>query len=105
MGSRRTGSCWLRVLAACAVTLLSVTLMAAPMAAEDGGRSSSGRVGAIMFDVIVLRPLGFVQMVVGTGFFAIAGPMSLPSGNVEDAWDTFVGNPYEDVFENPLGRF
>jgi hypothetical protein len=83
--------------------------MAAPAASEEeengDSRASASEIGAKAFDLVVLRTLGAVQMVVGTGFFAIAGPMSLPSGNVQDAWDTFVGNPYEDVFENPLGRF
>jgi hypothetical protein len=59
----------------------------------------------VVFDVVVLRTLGFVQMVVGAGFFVVAGPLSWPSGSMQEAFDVFVQVPYDETFTRKLGRF
>ena len=92
------------------VVMLGVLLWSAVASAEESsgdakdGRSAS-EWGAIVFDVGVLRPLGAIQTAVGTVLFSVAGPLSMPSKGVGEAWDVFVQVPYEDTFERPLGRF
>ena len=90
--------------------LLVFTLLAAPAVAQDddddgGGSSSEPTAFEKGFDVVVLRPLGFVQMVVGAGFFVIAGPLSWPGGGMQDAYDVFIQVPYDETITRKLGRF
>jgi hypothetical protein len=86
---------------------LVLVLLAAPAAAldDDGGSRSGPTVGEVVFDVAVLRTLGFVQMVVGAAFFVVAGPLSYPSGSMQEAFDVFVQVPYDETFTRKLGRF
>lgn len=88
--------------------LLVLVLLASPALAQDDdddGSRSAPSAGEVVFDIAVLRTLGFVQMVVGAGFFAIAGPLSWPSGSWDEAWDVFVQVPYDETFTRKLGRF
>jgi len=59
------------------------------------------------FDVVILRPLGFVVLAVGSALFVPAAIVTAPGGkdNLEGALDFFVITPYKDVFERPLGEF
>jgi len=58
-------------------------------------------------DVVLLRPLGFVVLAVGSAMFVPAVIVTAPGGrdNIEGALDFFVITPYQDVFERPLGEF
>lgn len=102
----RTGRSWfpLRAVRAASFALvtavLTVSLLATPAAAAD-----AGEIGAKTFDVVVLRTLGAVQTVVGAALFVVAGPLSAPGGGWNEAWDVFVGTPFEDTFQRPLGSF
>ena len=79
---------------------LTVSLAATPAAAAD-----AGEIGAKTFDLVVLRTLGAVQTGVGACLFVVAGPLSAPGGGWNEAWDVFVGTPFEDTFKRPLGSF
>ena len=59
------------------------------------------------FDAVILRPLGFVSLVVGAAAFVPAAIMSSPGGrpSVETAFDVFVRTPKDSVFERSLGDF
>ena len=80
--------------------VLTLSLVATPAAAAD-----AGEIGAKTFDVVVLRTLGAVQTAVGACLFVVAGPLSAPGGGWNEAWDVFVGTPFEDTFRRPLGSF
>ena len=58
---------------------------------------------AMMFDLVVLRPLGIVAMVVGTGFFIITLPFSALGGNTGEAAQKLVVAPTKYTFARPLG--
>lgn len=91
------------------IVLALISWSAIAMAEDDSGDAKAGKSasewGAVVFDVSVLRPLGAIQTAVGTALFALAGPLSIPSEGVGEAWDIFVQVPYEDTFQRPLGRF
>ena len=57
-----------------------------------------------MYDAVVLRPLGFVQVVVGAVLLVPAYPVALLVDGDEDVWRACVGDPVERTFRRPLGR-
>jgi hypothetical protein len=63
--------------------------------------------GAAAFDVMVLRPLGFVVIPVGVALFVPAALTTAPNGldSVQAALELFVTNPTNYVFKRPLGEF
>jgi hypothetical protein len=92
-----------RRLCAASLVILSLSLVANPVRAEEGRFNGVGRVAVQAFDAVVLRPLGAGATVAGFAFFLIAAPMSAPSGRVGEGWDLFVMTPYEQTFRRPLG--
>ncbi len=59
--------------------------------------------GAILLDLLVLRPVGFVEMVAGSVIFVGSLPLSLPARSVSIAFDTFVKHPAYYTFIRHLG--
>ena len=69
---------------------------------EDVGRTPDA--GQMIFDAVVLRPLGFVQLAVGTVLFLPFYPMSLLADGGEDLYRACLSDPFERTFRRPLGR-
>ena len=59
----------------------------------------------MIFDFIVVRPLGIVATTVGTCFFIVSLPFSLAGGNTKDAYQKMVVEPASYTFKRPLGDF
>jgi len=72
-------------------------------AAEDSG---PGR-GRVVWDAALLRPLNFIRLVAGCALMVPVSVLALPGGidNIENMADYFVGQPYWDIFDRPLGKF
>ncbi len=60
--------------------------------------------GRQAYDLAVLRPLGFVQTVVGVSFFAAFYPISLLTGSSNDVVRICITGPVEQTFRRPLGE-
>ena len=58
---------------------------------------------SMMFDLVVLRPLGLVATVVGTAFFIVSLPFSALGGNTGEAANKLVVAPAKYTFSRPLG--
>ena len=58
---------------------------------------------AMMFDLVVLRPLGLVGFAVGTAFFIVSLPFSVLGGNTGEAARKLVLVPAKYTFTRPLG--
>jgi hypothetical protein len=58
---------------------------------------------AMMFDLVVLRPLGLAGFVAGTAFFIVSLPFSLLGGNTGQAAQKLVVAPAKYTFTRPLG--
>lgn len=58
---------------------------------------------SMMFDLVVLRPLGLVATVVGTAFFVVSLPFSILGGNTGEAAKKLVVEPAKYTFSRPLG--
>jgi len=88
-----------------ALVLAAALALGSPSAARaDSGFSD---VMASIFDVALLRPLGFVTTLVGAGLFVPAALVTLPTGKdgLEHAWDVFITTPVQHTFKRPLGEF
>ena len=67
-------------------------------AKEPGG-------GAMMYDVLVVRPVGVVATAVGSLFWLVGLPFSASGDNVDTATDKLVKEPAKYTFDRPLGEF
>lgn len=122
MISRRGILSTLRVRRTALALLAACALLAAPVQAEDRFEN----LGPLTFDVLVLRPLTAIQVAVGTillvptavttafptaflsGFglypYGVINP-DTARGNVDEAFDIFVREPYERAVLRPLGAW
>ena len=87
---------------AAGLAVLSIALAPAAALAEEEGAE---RVAAIAFDVVILRPAGFVRFVLGSVIATVVLPFALISGQTEEVVETLIGNPGEFTFLRELGDF
>jgi hypothetical protein len=89
----------LALAALCAVLL-------APSAAQAQLAARAGRALAAGVDVVIVRPLGFVALVVGAVAFVPVALIAAPQGRdgFEQAWEQLVEGPAEHVFVRPIGE-
>lgn len=78
----------------------------APTAAQDF-RSQTREALDVTFDLLVLRPVGAANAVVGWGLFVPAALLASPGGRdpIVEAWERFVLTPTEFAYTRPLGEF
>jgi hypothetical protein len=58
---------------------------------------------SMMFDLVLLRPLGLAATVIGTAFFIVSLPVSVLGGNTGEAANKLVVAPAKYTFSRPLG--
>jgi uncharacterized membrane protein len=61
--------------------------------------------GAMMYDMVVVRPIGLVATAVGSVFWLISLPFSASGDNVDTATEKLVKEPAAYTFDRPLGEF
>ena len=59
----------------------------------------------IIADALVVRPVSFAAMLVGSVIFVVALPFSIPSGSVGTVGQEIVVTPAKYTFVRPLGDF
>ncbi|MDJ0986472.1 MAG: hypothetical protein QNJ26_13105 [Desulfobacterales bacterium] len=67
-------------------------------AKEPGG-------GAMMYDTIVVRPIGIVATAVGSVFWLVSLPFSAGGDNTDMATKKLIKEPAAYTFKRPLGEF
>jgi hypothetical protein len=55
------------------------------------------------FDVLVLRPLGFLQVAYSAVMFAVSYPVGLATGTEDEVQEVCITEPAEQTFERSLG--
>lgn len=58
---------------------------------------------SMMFDLVILRPLGLAATVIGTAFFVVSLPFSVLGGNTGEAAKKLMVEPAKYTFTRPLG--
>ena len=90
------------------IFMISVFLIApfASTALADDYFEREDPSGALMiFDVILVRPIGIVATVVGSVFYVVSLPFSLLGENSDEAGQALVKDPAAYTFSRPLGEF
>ncbi len=86
-----------RTLAAALIVLVVFTSVRVSWSAQ----AERARVQDIV-DLVVLRPLGVVATVAGTGLFVLTLPFTVPTRSVEKSADRFVVAPFDYTFSRPF---
>ncbi len=60
--------------------------------------------GAVVLDILVLRPLGFCGTILGASAFVISLPVTVPFKKTDEASKMLVMEPYGYTSERPLGK-
>ena len=81
---------------------LAVTLPGVAQADERG--TETGDDVAIVFDLIVLRPVGLVATVAGVLVFVGSLPISIPTGSFKKSFTALVAKPASYTFWRTLGE-
>lgn len=61
-------------------------------------------VGDKIYDAVLLRPLGAIQLVIGAVAFVPSYPISLPFDGDDDVLRACITQPFDRTFRRPLGR-
>lgn len=90
-----------------AASLLVAFILPGAAGAQSAEPSTTSKVVAGTFDVLLLRPLQTVATLIGFGFFVPAAVMTSPGGmdSISDAWEVFVVPSGRDAFLRPIGDF
>ena len=67
-------------------------------AKEPGG-------GAMIYDMVVVRPIGLAATVIGSAFWLVSLPFSASGDNYDTATEKLVKEPTVYTFKRPLGEF
>lgn len=94
-----------RVLAGVLLVAVSLVMVQPVAAAEAEYEATPPSAAAMVVDLVLVRPLGLVATVLGTGFFVVSLPFSILGWNVDEAAVRLVAEPAEFTFLRPLGDF
>jgi hypothetical protein len=97
--SKRNGTAVI-VMAAVIICLLSPMAFASQYAERE---KPTG--GMMMWDILVMRPIGIVGTAVGSVVWVISYPFAYWGGNTDESTEALVQKPYEWTFQRPLGEF
>lgn len=92
-------------LAATGLLLAAAATVAGPARAQDRLGWEEPSYGEMAVDGFVVRPVGLVSTVLGTGAFVLTLPFSALGGNVGEAARELVVRPARFTFTRPLGDF
>ncbi len=86
------------------VGAISLVLLLCTTAVTVDAKSAEGPdPGAIVMDVLLIRPLGLISATLGTAVFIVSLPFAIPSGSVATIGEKLVLDPLRFTFTRPLG--
>lgn len=60
--------------------------------------------GAMIYDLVIVRPISAAATLVSTTAYILSLPFSALGGNVDEAAEKLVKEPFEWTFQRPLGE-
>ena len=91
------------------IFLLTAALVCIPLGssalAEEYFESKEPSGGEMIYDAVVIRPIGFVATLVGTVMYIVSAPFSSSGDNHENAQKKLMDEPARFTFQRPLGEF
>ena len=73
--------------------------------AQDENQNVEISAEKMIFDFILLRPMGIVATILGTSVFVVSLPFSAAGGNSKEAYQKMMVEPASYTFKRPLGDF
>ena len=73
--------------------------------AEEYFETEEPEGGEMIYDAIIVRPIGLIATAVGSVFFVLSLPFSAAGDNVDTASEELVKKPARYTFKRPLGEF
>lgn len=73
--------------------------------AEEYFEAEEPEGGEMIYDAVIVRPIGIIATAVGAVFFVLSLPFSAAGGNVDSASEELVKKPARFTFKRPLGEF
>ena len=61
--------------------------------------------GAMIYDMVVVRPIGLAATAIGAVFWLVSSPFSASGDNFDTATEKLVKEPAVYTFKRPLGEF
>jgi len=87
------------------ISMLLIAPLASTALAEEFFERQDPSGGMMIFDFVIIRPIGIVATAVGSVFYVISLPFSLLGGNSGEAIGALVTDPAAYTFSRPLGEF
>ena len=92
-----------RVLILAVAVIFLTSVLAGPALAWDPDASAEPSGAAMAGDLLVVRPISFVGLIVGSIVFVLSSPFSAIGGNINLAAEKLVKAPATYTFVRPLG--
>jgi hypothetical protein len=97
------------VVKSCLVFGVIAALICIPLAnsalAEEYFKAKVPGGGAMIFDLVVVRPVGLAATAIGSAVWLLSLPFSASGDNVDTATQQLVKAPADYTFKRPLGEF
>ena len=86
------------------VALIGVPFATSALAQEYFETKERGG-GAMIYDMLVIRPVGAVATAVGSVFWLVTLPFAAAGDNVDTSTEKLVKEPAAYTFKRPIGEF
>jgi hypothetical protein len=73
--------------------------------AEEYFEAEEPEGGEMIYDAVIVRPIGMVATAIGSVFFVLTLPFSAAGDNVDAAQEELIKKPARFTFKRPLGEF
>ena len=83
---------------------LLTLLLSTIASADDSSSAVKPSPGAVIADLLVLRPIGFAGTIMGLAACIVSAPVTIPFNSTHEAAKVLVFEPYDYTFERPLGK-
>lgn len=95
-----------RIAKSIVVAVLVCTLLVTPALANVQSQQQTHEADGVtmIVDLALLRPFGILATVLGSAAFIVALPFAALGGNVGEAADKLVADPFRYTFVRPLGH-
>ena len=87
------------------IAALTIIPFASAALAEEYFEAEDPSGGSMLFDFVLVRPIGMLATAVGSVFFVLSWPFSALGDNVDEANEKLVREPAAFTFKRPLGEF
>ena len=87
------------------IAALVIIPFASPALSQEYFEAEDPSGASMLFDTVMVRPIGMLATAVGAVFFVVSWPFSAMGDNVDEAGEKLVKAPARFTFERPLGEF